>query len=33
MDGPLTIEEGTLSDFLNVLLINERLASSTRSGE
>jgi len=33
VDGTLTVEEGTLSDFLNVILINERLASSTRSGE
>ena len=33
VDGTLTVEEGTLSDFLNIILINERLTSSTRSGE
>ena len=33
IDGRLTIEEGTLSDFLSLILINERLASGTRAGE
>ena len=32
MDGTLTIEEGQLSDFLNLLLINEQLASNTAAG-
>ena len=32
MDGTLTIAEGQLSDFLNLLLINEQLASQTGSG-
>lgn len=33
VDGTLTIEEGTLSDFLNLILINERVASHSRAGE
>jgi cyclopropane-fatty-acyl-phospholipid synthase len=33
VDGALTIAEGKLSDFLNLILINERLASSTPAGE
>jgi cyclopropane-fatty-acyl-phospholipid synthase len=33
VDGTLTIAEGELSDFLNLLLINERLASSGRAGD
>ena len=33
VDGSLTIAEGELSDFLNLLLLNERLASSGRVGE
>jgi cyclopropane-fatty-acyl-phospholipid synthase len=33
VDGTLTVEEGSLLDFLSLILINERLASSTRSGE
>lgn len=32
VDGTLTIAEGQLSDFLNLLLINEQLASNTGSG-
>ena len=32
VDGALTIVEGQLSDFLSLLLINERLASNTRAG-
>jgi cyclopropane-fatty-acyl-phospholipid synthase len=31
-DGSLTIEEGTLADFLNLLLINEQLASGGATG-
>lgn len=33
VDGTLTIEDGELSDFLNLLLINEHLSSNTRQGE
>jgi cyclopropane-fatty-acyl-phospholipid synthase len=33
VDGTLTIEEGQLSDFLNLLLINEQLASRKAPGE
>jgi cyclopropane-fatty-acyl-phospholipid synthase len=33
VDGTLTIAEGTLSDFLNLLMINERLASRRAVGE
>jgi cyclopropane-fatty-acyl-phospholipid synthase len=33
VDGTLTIAEGELSDFLNLLLLNERLASQGRVGE
>jgi cyclopropane-fatty-acyl-phospholipid synthase len=32
-DGTLSIEEGTLSDFLNLLLLNEQLASKGRTGD
>jgi cyclopropane-fatty-acyl-phospholipid synthase len=32
-DGTLTIEEGTLAEFLNLLLINEQLASGGRTGD
>ncbi len=32
-DGTLTVEEGTLSDFLNVLLLNERIVSRGRTGD
>jgi cyclopropane-fatty-acyl-phospholipid synthase len=33
VDGTLTIAQGELSDFLDLLLINERLASRGRTGE
>ncbi len=33
MDGTLTMAEGELSDFLNLLLINEHLTSRTSPGE
>jgi cyclopropane-fatty-acyl-phospholipid synthase len=33
VDGALTLEEGSLTDFLNLVLINERLASKTSAGE
>jgi cyclopropane-fatty-acyl-phospholipid synthase len=33
VDGTLTIVDGQLSDFLNLLLINEQLASFTTAGE
>jgi cyclopropane-fatty-acyl-phospholipid synthase len=33
VDGTLTIEEGQLSDFLHVVLLNEQLASNGRMGE
>jgi len=33
VDGTLTIAEGELSDFLDLLLLNERLASRGRAGE
>jgi cyclopropane-fatty-acyl-phospholipid synthase len=32
-DGTLTVEEGTLSDFLNLLLVNEQLAAKGRTGD
>jgi cyclopropane-fatty-acyl-phospholipid synthase len=32
-DGTLTLEEGTLSDFLNVLLWNEQLTARGRTGD
>jgi cyclopropane-fatty-acyl-phospholipid synthase len=32
-DGTLTIEEGRLSDFLELLLLNEQIAAKGRSGE
>jgi cyclopropane-fatty-acyl-phospholipid synthase len=32
-DGTLTVEEGTLSDFLNLLLVNEELASRSRGAD
>jgi cyclopropane-fatty-acyl-phospholipid synthase len=32
-DGTLTVEEGTLSDFLSVLLTNEQLASRSRGAD
>jgi cyclopropane-fatty-acyl-phospholipid synthase len=32
-EGTLTVEEGTLSDFLDVLLLNEQLASKGRTGD
>ena len=31
-DGALTVEEGTLSDFLNLLVVNEQLAAKGRTG-
>jgi cyclopropane-fatty-acyl-phospholipid synthase len=33
VDGSLTIEEGELSDFLDLVLINEQLGSKGRAGE
>jgi cyclopropane-fatty-acyl-phospholipid synthase len=33
VDGTLTIADGQLSDFLNLLLLNEHLVSQTRSSE
>ena len=33
VDGTLTIEEGELSDFLDLVLLNEHLASKGRAGE
>jgi len=32
-DGTLTVEEGTLADFLNVLCLNEQFASRGRTGD
>jgi cyclopropane-fatty-acyl-phospholipid synthase len=32
-DGTLTVEEGTLSDFLNVLLLNEHIVARGRTGD
>jgi cyclopropane-fatty-acyl-phospholipid synthase len=31
-DGTLSVEEGTLSDFLDILLVNEQLAAKGRTG-
>jgi cyclopropane-fatty-acyl-phospholipid synthase len=33
VDGTLTVEDGKLSDFLDLLLLNERFASKGRTGE
>ena len=33
VDGTLTVEEGQLSDFLNLLLVNEQIAAKKGSGE
>lgn len=33
VDGTLTVEEGTLSDFLDLVLINEQLAAKGRAGD
>src|SRR5262245_4526714 len=33
VDGTLTIEDGQLSDFLDLLMLNDRLASMGRTGD